>query len=93
MIWCIKTYIIAYVKTQKNKIHYPLCQTQGVNTGRRKYIILIFNVFSDPYRVYGLEYRRKILYESLLLAHINMFAEANNKRFDYDEDIDGISQD
>ena len=22
MIWCIKTYIIAYVKTQKNKIHY-----------------------------------------------------------------------
>ena len=27
MIWCIKTYIIAYVKTQKNKIHYPLCQT------------------------------------------------------------------
>ena len=27
MIWCMKTYIIAYVKTQKNKIHYPLCQT------------------------------------------------------------------
>ena len=27
MIWCIKTYIIAYVKTQKNKIYYPLCQT------------------------------------------------------------------
>ena len=27
MIWCIKTYIIAYVKTQKNNIHYPLCQT------------------------------------------------------------------
>ena len=26
MIWCIKTYIIAYVKTQKNKIYYPLCQ-------------------------------------------------------------------
>ena len=24
MIWCIKTYLIAYVKTQKNKIHYPL---------------------------------------------------------------------
>ena len=24
MIWCIKTYIIAYVKTQTNKIHYPL---------------------------------------------------------------------
>ena len=22
MIWCIKTYIIAYVKTQKNKIIY-----------------------------------------------------------------------
>ena len=22
MIWCIKTYIIAYVKTQKNKIHW-----------------------------------------------------------------------
>ena len=22
MIWCIKTYIIAYVKTQKNKINY-----------------------------------------------------------------------
>ena len=21
MIWCIMTYIIAYVKTQKNKIH------------------------------------------------------------------------
>ena len=27
MIWCIMTYIIAYVKTQKNKIHNPLCQT------------------------------------------------------------------
>ena len=27
MIWCIKTYIITYVKTQKNKIHYQLCQT------------------------------------------------------------------
>ena len=27
MIWCIKTYIIAYVKTQKNKIYYPLFQT------------------------------------------------------------------
>ena len=27
MIWGIKTYVIAYVKTQKNKIHYPLCQT------------------------------------------------------------------
>ena len=27
MIWCIKTYIIAYVKTQKNKIYYPLCET------------------------------------------------------------------
>ena len=26
MIWCIKTYIIAYVKTQKNKIYYSLCQ-------------------------------------------------------------------
>ena len=26
MIWCIKTFIIAYVKTQKNKIYYPLCQ-------------------------------------------------------------------
>ena len=26
MIWCIKTYIVAYVKTQKNKIYYPLCQ-------------------------------------------------------------------
>ena len=26
MIWCIMTYIIAYVKTQKNKIHNPLCQ-------------------------------------------------------------------
>ena len=25
MMWCIKTYIIAYVKThKKNKIHYPL---------------------------------------------------------------------
>ena len=24
MIWCIMTYIIAYVKTQKNKIHNPL---------------------------------------------------------------------
>ena len=24
MIWCIKTYIIAYVKTQKNKIHYDV---------------------------------------------------------------------
>ena len=23
---CIKTYIIAYVKTQKNKIQYSLCQ-------------------------------------------------------------------
>ena len=27
MIGYIKAYIIAYVKTQKNKIHYPLCQT------------------------------------------------------------------
>ena len=28
MIWCIKTYIIAYVKIQKKmKIYYPLCQT------------------------------------------------------------------
>ena len=27
MIWCIKTYIIPYVKTQKNKIYYPFCQT------------------------------------------------------------------
>ena len=27
MIWCIKTYIIAYAKTHKNKIYYPLCQT------------------------------------------------------------------
>ena len=26
MIWYIKTYIIAYVKTHKNKIYYPLCQ-------------------------------------------------------------------
>ena len=24
------TYIIAYVKTQKNKIHNPLCQTYNV---------------------------------------------------------------
>ena len=31
MIWCIKTYIIAFVKTQKkNKIHYPLCQTYSL---------------------------------------------------------------
>ena len=28
MIWCIKTYIIAYVKTPKNKIHYPLSNLQ-----------------------------------------------------------------
>ena len=27
MMWSIKTYIIAYVKTQKNKINYPSCQT------------------------------------------------------------------
>ena len=27
MIWCNKTYIIAYVKLQKNKIYYPLCHT------------------------------------------------------------------
>ena len=27
MIWCIKTYIIAYVKMQKMKIYYPACQT------------------------------------------------------------------
>ena len=27
MIWCIKTYIMAYVKTQKNKIYYPLYQS------------------------------------------------------------------
>ena len=27
MIWCIKTYIIAYVKIKKMKIYYPLCQT------------------------------------------------------------------
>ena len=26
MIWCIKTNIIAYVKKQKKKIYYPLCQ-------------------------------------------------------------------
>ena len=31
MIWCIKTYIIADVKTQKNKIHDPLCQTISPN--------------------------------------------------------------
>ena len=29
MIGYIKTYIIANVKTQKNKIHYPLCQTHS----------------------------------------------------------------
>ena len=27
MIWCIKTYIIAYVKIQKIKIYNPVCQT------------------------------------------------------------------
>ena len=27
MIWCIKTYIIAYVKIKKIKIYYPVCQT------------------------------------------------------------------
>ena len=27
MIWYTKPYKIAYVKTQKNKIYYPLCQT------------------------------------------------------------------
>ena len=27
IIWCIKTYIIAYVKIKKMKIYYPLCQT------------------------------------------------------------------
>ena len=27
MIWCIKTYIIAYAKIHKMKIYYPLCQT------------------------------------------------------------------
>ena len=26
MIWWIRTYVIAYVKIQKNKIYYPLCQ-------------------------------------------------------------------
>ena len=37
MIWCIMTYIIAYVKTQKNKIHNPLCQTYSPTyTKRRK---------------------------------------------------------
>ena len=30
MIWCIKTYIIACVKTQKIKIYYPLCQTYSL---------------------------------------------------------------
>ena len=30
MIWCIKTYIIAYFKTQRNKIYYPLCQTYSL---------------------------------------------------------------
>ena len=29
MIRCIMTYIIAYVKTQKNKIHNPLCPTHS----------------------------------------------------------------
>ena len=37
MIWCIMTYIIAYVKTHthKKKIHNPLCQTYilGLSTG------------------------------------------------------------
>ena len=32
MIWCIKTYIIAYVKIQKSKIYYPLCHTSGWST-------------------------------------------------------------
>ena len=29
MTWCIKTYITAYVKTQKMKTHYPACQTHS----------------------------------------------------------------
>ena len=37
MIWCIKTYIIAYVKTHKKiKIYYPLCQTYST-TGCLKF--------------------------------------------------------
>ena len=28
MIWCIMTYIIVYVKTQKNKIHNPFFNPQ-----------------------------------------------------------------
>ena len=32
MIWCIKTYIIAYVKTQKNKIHLDFYRI--VNTAK-----------------------------------------------------------
>ena len=27
MIWCIKAYILAYVKIQKNEDIYPVCQT------------------------------------------------------------------
>ena len=30
MIWCIKTYIIIYVKIQKNKIHYDNSDSPGV---------------------------------------------------------------
>ena len=36
MIWCIKTYTIAYVKTEKNKIYYPLCQTY-----------IVFDIYCD----------------------------------------------
>ena len=31
MIWCIMTYIIAYVKTQKNKIHSPMAIDQSIH--------------------------------------------------------------
>ena len=40
MIWCIKTYIIAYVKTQKNKIYYPM-------------LLLLFARHVTPNRILG----------------------------------------
>ena len=39
MIWYIKTFIIAYVKTQENKINYPLCQTYNPTVSENQYFL------------------------------------------------------
>ena len=69
-----------------------------VNTARQKYIIFIFNVFSDLYRVY-IWYRIRMKsialfnVSFLLLTRTNIFAEACKKRSSYEDDINGLSQD